>query len=95
MNFFLLSNQKRQDKLASPDSKELWLPVNVRSQGFKNDRLSGTTNSSTNKINVLDWINSRIDDGSIVIPTGAGDGNGIYTGSGTVPANTIVTGFPR
>lgn len=94
MNFFLLDNQKRQEKLAKPNTNELWLPVNVRSQGFKNDRVTGTTNTATNKINLLDWINARIEAGDINIPTSSNNGiiSALPLGSVTIngaPSSTL------
>lgn len=91
MNFYLLDNQKRKEKLTGTDPKELWIVPSIRVQGIKNDRLAGTLGNATNKINLLEWINNRIADGDINIPSGGADGNGIYDGGGTIPTATNAT----
>jgi len=88
--FFLGENTTKQDsfKVALPDL--IYLPLNIgrfipRQQDNQNVFISPPSNS----VNLTDWINHSIETGTIIVPDATPDGNGIYSGNGTIPDNTI------
>lgn len=88
--FFLPTNSARDDNFRSPYPDYVYLPYNMgRSIPRQPDHQAPFINPPSNSIDLAKWINFQIEEGNIIIPSGAADGNGIYSGNGTIPNNTI------
>lgn len=89
-NFFLNNNISKQDKFKSAMPDFIYLPYNIgRYIPRQADKQNNFIQPPSNSVNLTDWINFQIEEGTIIIPSGAADGNGIYSGNGTIPNNTI------
>jgi hypothetical protein len=88
--FYLPTNNARDDNFKSALPNYVYLPYNMgRSIPRQQDHQSPFITPPSNSIDLAKWINYQIDEGVIIIPSGAADGNGIYSGNGTIPDNTI------
>lgn len=87
--FFLKDTDPTQSNYRSALPDLIYLPLNMgrfipRQQDTQNYFISPPSNS----VNLVDWINSKIEDGTI---QGGGDGDGIYSHSGNTFSNGIAT----
>ena len=88
--FFLRDTTPTQSNYKSALPDLIYLPLNIgRFIPRQPDQQNNFISPPSNSVNLTDWINYSIEEGTIVIPDGAADGNGIYSGNGTIPNATI------
>jgi hypothetical protein len=93
--FFLPNNSAKEDNFKSALPDYVYLPFNMgRSIPRQQDYQSIFISPPSNSIDLAKWINSQIEDGTIISGGGA-DGNGIYSGNGTIAAAAIATLSPN
>lgn len=85
--FFLRDTIPSQSNYRSALPDLIYLPFNIgRFIPRQPDHQTPFISPPSNSVNLAEWINDQISNGDI---TGAVDGNGIYSGNGTIPNATI------
>lgn len=89
---FLQDTTPSQSNYRSALPDLIYLPLNIgRFIPRQPDNSAPFISPPSNSVNLLDWINHNIEINTIIIPPGSPDGNGIYSGSGTIPNNTVAS----